>query len=267
MRFGVLTLGGAYNGFLEVAETIHYGLVSLGHDCVLTKRWTADRRIIVLGPNYIPLLGVMPPAGTILYNLEQVYEGSEFFTPTTVAIFRQYPVLDYNRRNIERLAQMRVRARLLPIGYVPELTRIEPVREEDVDVLFYGLLTDRRRAAIDALRARGLHVETLNGVFGRARDAWIARSKVVLNLLSTSDIFQSVRVAYLLANRRAVVSERGYGHDDFLDAVEFADYDKLADRCVELVRDDEARKRLAARGFEVMSGRSEREYLKALFLP
>jgi len=264
LKFGIITLGGAYSGFSEVAETVHYGLLSLGHDSVLTKRWLHDRRIIVLGPNYLPLLGVMPAPGTILYNLEQVFHGSQFFTPTTMSIYRQYPMLDYNQRNIERLIRMGIPApRLLPIGYVPELTRIEAAPEEDVDVLFYGFLTDRRRIALDAIRARGLRVETLNGVFGRTRDAWIFRSKVVLNMLSISDVFQAVRVSYLLANKKAVVSERGDGHEDFLGAVAFADYDDLADRCVDLVRDDAARRELAQRGFEIMSSRSESEYLRA----
>ena len=39
---------------------------------------------------------------------------------------------------------------------------------------------------------------------------WIARSKIVLNLHQyDAQVFEIVRVSYLLANRRAVVSERG----------------------------------------------------------
>jgi hypothetical protein len=261
MKFGIITRG--VQAFQEVAETVHSGLLSLGHDCVITKRWLSDRRLILFGPWSIPLLGVMPPPGTILYNLEQVFHGSQFFTPTTMSIFRQYPMLDYNRRNIDRLVKMGLRApRYLPIGYVPELTRIEAA-PEDIDVLFYGSMDGRRQAVLDALRARGLRVEASFGVFGRKRDELIARSKVVLNVHGISDVFESVRVSYLLANRKAVVSERGDGHEDFSDGVAFAEYAELVDRCAALVRDDEARKKLELRGFEVMSGRSETEYLKA----
>lgn len=265
MKFGIISIGsGNSAGEREVAETVHHGLLSLGHDCVLTKRWLADRRLILFGAISIPLLGVMPPAGTLLYNLEHVFHGSSFITPTTLSIFRQYPMLDFSRLNIERLVRMGVPApRWLPIGYVPELTRVQPAPEEDIDVLFYGAVDDRRSAVLDALRARGLHVETLLGVYGRARDAFIARSKVVLNMhYGSGFIFESVRVSYLLANRKAVVSERGDGYEDFADAVAFAEYDELADRCTALVRDDESRKKLAQRGFAVMSGRSEGAYLK-----
>jgi hypothetical protein len=262
MKFGIVTRG--VLAFQEVAETVHYGLLSLGHDCVITKRWPSDRRLILFGSFSIPLLGVMPPTGTILYNLEQVFHGSQFITPTIVSIFRQYPMLDYNKRNIERLVKMGVTApRYLPIGYVPELTRIEAASEEDIDVLFYGSMDDRRQAVLDALRARGLRVEAPFGVFGRARDALIARSKVVLNVHGISDTFESVRVSYPLANKKAVVSERGDGHEEFVGAVAFADYDGLVDRCAALAADAEARRELGRRGFEVMSSRSESEYLKA----
>jgi Zn-dependent alcohol dehydrogenase len=64
-------------------------------------------------------------------------------------------------------------------------------------------------------------------------------------------------------SEKVVVSERGDGHEDFANAVAFADYDDLADRCAALVKDDEARRQLGQRGFEVMAGRSESEYLKA----
>jgi hypothetical protein len=262
MKFGVITPGG-FPAFQEVAETVYYGLLSLGHDCVITKRWLTDRRLILFGSFSIPLLGVMPPPGTILYNLEQVFHGSQFVTPTTVSIFRQYPMLDYNRRNIERLVKMGVPApRYLPIGYVPELTRIPPAPEEDIDVLFYGSMDNRRRTVLDALRARGLRVEAPFGMFGRKRDALIARSKMVLNMHGLSDTFEAVRVSYPLANRKAVVSERGDGHEEFLGAIAFADYDELVDRCEALAADDEARRQLSQRGFEIMSSRSESEYLK-----
>jgi hypothetical protein len=265
LKFGVVTLGSlADRGALqELAETVHYGLVRLGHESVLTRRWLTDRRLILLGTSSIPILGVLPPAGTVLYHLEHVHRGSPFITPTTISIFRRYPVVDFSQHNIREFATMGVRARWLPVGYVPELTRVAP-RLEDVDVLFYGTVTDRRQTILDAITARGLAVVALGGAYGSARDTQIARAKVVLNVHGKEEnsVFESVRVAYLLANKKAVVSERGDGHEDFQGAVAFADYAELADRCVDLVRDEEARADLAARGFEIMSARSEATYLK-----
>jgi hypothetical protein len=267
VKFGVIALGSAAerSALQEIAETVHYGLLSLGHDCVLTRRWLSDRRLVLLGTTSIPLLGVTPPPGTILYHLEHVHPGSPFVTPKMVAILRQYPVCDFSQSNVERFAKLGVRARWLPVGYVPELTRIAPAPEEDVDVLFYGTMTDRRRVVLDGIAARGLRVQVCSGLYGPARDALIARSKVVVNIhgMDQNTVFESVRVFYPLANKRAVVSERGDGHEGFAGAVAFAEYGELADRCADLVADERARAALAQRGFEVVSARSEGEHLRA----
>ncbi len=182
--------------------------------------------------------------------------------------FRRYPVWDYSRANIERLAARNVpRPTHVPIGYVPELTPIAPAHE-DIDVLFYGSPDDRRRAVLDALSARGLRVESLFGIYGDSRDAWIARSKVVINVHLDgykSQVFEIVRVSCLLANRRAVVSERGAHPSEERDlepGIAFADYDELVDRCVELVGDERARRELGERGYQAFSARSQVEILR-----
>ncbi len=69
----------------------------------------------------------------------------------------------------------------VPIGYVRELTRIAPA-PEDIDVLFYGALSERRYAVLRDLHDRGLRVKWLSGALGASHDAWIAGSKIVLNI-------------------------------------------------------------------------------------
>ena len=87
MKFGVISIGSSNSaGERELAETVHHGLLSLGHDCVMTRRWLHDRRLILFGAASIPLLGVVPPAGTILYNLEHVFQGASFITPTVLSM-------------------------------------------------------------------------------------------------------------------------------------------------------------------------------------
>jgi hypothetical protein len=98
-------------------------------------------------------------------------------------------------------------------------------------------------------------------VYGADRDAWIARSKIVLNLhYWDAKIFEIVRVSYLLANRRAVVSERGADwalERDLESGIAFADYDGIVDRCVELLGDERSRRDLAQQGYQVFSARDQ----------
>jgi hypothetical protein len=285
MRFAVAVVSppdyGHNGAFREVAEGLHYGLLALGHDSVLTDRLDYDDRCtIVLGSNLLPFYQLELPKDAILYNLERVtgrfdtdprVSGSIFMTPAMLALFRRYPVWDYSQANIKQLAAWRVtRLTHVPIGYVPELKRIAPA-VEDIDVLFYGVLTDRRRAIIDELYASGFHVKWVFGIYGADRDAWIARSKIVLNMHQNdyAQVFEIARVSYALANRRAVVSERNTesGEDrDLESGVAFAPYDQLVERCVELLADEQARRELAERGYQAFSARSQAEILRRALL-
>ena len=256
---------GAFN---EVAEALHHGLLALGHDSVLTNRLDLDeRRTIVLGGNLLVQYGLEPPKNPIFYNLEQLGDDLPWMTmPEFVDLFRRYPHWDYGQANVERLAGLGLpRPTYVPIGYVPELTRIAPA-PEDIDVLFYGALNGRRYAVLRDLHDRGLRVKWLSGAYGASRDAWIARSKIVLNLhYWEAKIFEITRVSYLLANRRAVVSERGADptlERDLESGIAFADYDELADRCVELVGNERARRELAERGYQAFSARDQAAILQ-----
>jgi hypothetical protein len=269
MRFAVAVVsppdqhdisGGAFN---EVAEALHHGLSALGHDSVLTNRLDLDeRRTIVLGSNLLVQYGLEPPKDPIFYNLEQLGDDLPWMTmPEFVDLFRRYPHWDYSQANIEYLAALGLpRPTYVPIAYVPELTRIAPAAE-DIDILFYGALNGRRYAVLKELHDRGLRVKWLPGVYGKSRDAWIARSKVVLNLhYFEAKIFAIVRVSYLLANRRAVVSEHSADptlERDLASGIAFANYNELVDRCVELVSDERARRELAERGYQAFAARDQ----------
>src|SRR6201997_2972660 len=123
------TIGGA---FREIAEAVHHALVALGHDSVLTNRLDLDeRRTIVLGGNHLVHYGLELPKKPIFYNLEQLGDDSPWMEmPEFVNLLRRYPTWDYSQANIERLAELGLpRPAHVPIGYVPELTRIAPAPE------------------------------------------------------------------------------------------------------------------------------------------
>ncbi len=85
-----------------------------------------------------------------------------------------------------------------------------------------------------------------------------------------TNIFELVRVSYLLANRKAVVAECNPGTEidpDIVDAVQLAPYEGLVSACAQLVADSLSRKELSERGFSRMVARDERAYLAAAFEP
>ncbi len=260
----------------ELVETVVHGLRRLGRDVsyAVNQLVVPGPRPIIFGAHLLnPSEAHLLPEDTIIYNLEQIGPSSSWCSPTYLELLKRFEVWDYSERNLRALAQFGAarRSAHVPIGYVPELSRIKTVANEDIDVLFYGSVNARRASVLQQLRDLGLSVSAVFGVYGAERDALIARSRVTLNMhYYDTGIFELVRVSYLLANRKAVVAERNPGTEidpDITDAVLAVPYDRLATACEQLVRDSVARHDLAARGFERMSARDESTLLgKALAL-
>src|SRR5262249_47367409 len=137
-------------------------------------------------------------------------------------------------------------------------------------ILFYGSSSEYRFRLLNELCEQGLRVVFACGLYGASRDNLIARSKIVLNLNKYAEsIFEIARVSYLLANRKAVVSDirdNTFIELDIFGAVEFARPEALANACIRLIADDKARTDLATRGEAIMRKRDIRSILSELNL-
>lgn len=256
--------------FREIAESLRFALLRLGHRSdIVENRFPAGG--VVLGAH---LLGtraaeLLPPSA-IVYNLEQASSATARDNPGYIELLQRRRVWEYSARNLEVYAALgaEVDAALLPVGYVPELTRIADAAEQDIDVLFYGSLNERRQRLLAELRDAGLKVLSAFRIYGPARDELISRAKLVLNLhFYPEKLFEIVRVSYLLANRKAVVSEAAalaVGEADLAEALRFAPPEALADACVELAYDDEGRRALQMQGYAKFSARRLEDSLVSL---
>ena len=249
--------------FKEVAETLQYGLEAIGEEATIRENYFArDSWNIILGAHLLPTGYGLPPKA-ILYNLEQ-HESGAFRHCLTFKPAHDTVWWDYSHRNVNRLPQNWPRARVVPIGYMPQLSRIQP-REQDIDVLFYGSFNDRRREMIERLKGAGVKVEPAFCTYGLERDELIARAKIVLNVhFYKSNIFEVVRCSYLMANKKAIVSEHSEEIDaDLKSGIHECHYDNIPYYCKFLLANNNDRKALAERGYEAMCRRDEREILKA----
>ena len=257
-----------------LSETVDFFLHSLRRLGCETER--AENELMAGGYNILfcaHLLGqgsaVGLPANCIVYNTEQIESGSSFDSPGYRGLLEKHPVWDYSVRNVGQLARRLGHGRVyhVPVGYVPELTRIERCEVADIDVLFYGSLNERRQQVISALEAVGARVHCAFGVYGAERDRLIARSRLVLNMhYFPTNIFEMIRVSYLLANRVAVVSERSPETEvapELRDVVAFAPYERLVETCLSLLGDDARRRALAESAFETFKRLTYRKELVA----
>jgi len=252
----------------EVAETLVFGFRALGLPArMVVNAFSTEALNIVLGGHLLTpdMVGQLPP-NTVAYNFEQVEDALFEWAPVLTALFARTEVWDYSARNVERLRAMAPRLFHVPLGTVPEMTRIAPAEPQDIDVLFYGAVNDRRRALLKAIADSGMALKAVFGCYGAARDGLIARAKLVLNLHKHSaEVFEIPRVSYLLANRKAVVAEISATTQieaDLADAVAGVPYDDLVETCRRLLADEASRKALEARGHQRMTARKEADYLR-----
>lgn len=251
--------------FEEVALGLGEAFAALGYDApIVTQPEQIRGTPIVLGAD---LLGpVAPPPGSILFNLEQVSQGSQWMANGYVDLLRRHRVWDYSPRNIEALAAQGVAATLCEIGYASGLSRIPPAPEPDIDALFVGSMSPRRLAVLQEVANHGAKVIVANNAYGAERDALFARAKLVLNIhYHEGRVLEIVRVSYLLANRIPVVSESGQDKEieaDLTEAIAFAPHEKLASTCLGLLADPARRLALGQKGFEVFSNRDQATMLR-----
>ena len=251
--------------FLEVREGLFYALQALGHGVSCGENTLRQGATTVLFGahllNEAEALSLEP--STVLYNLEQWTD--ERLPRWYRSMASRVRLWEYSRAQIGAWQGPfpGPPPLLVPIGYVPQLQRIAPAAVQDIDVLFYGSMTPRREAVLLDLVRRGVQVRTHFPLYGAARDGMIARAKVVLNLHARElPVFEVVRVSYLLANAKAVVCEESCDLDDLRNAVAVAAYDVLAERCLDLVRDESARAELERRAHTVFAQRPQVELLR-----
>lgn len=254
--------------FDEIAIGLKNGILRLGFEAPIVREVKDDsRQAIVLGCNLIPQIGLSDiPKNLILFNLEQIQSDSPWMSQQYLKILKAYPVWDYSCRNILELKKMGIKnVTHCGIGYEPELTRIPQV-EEDIDVLLYGSLNERRIKILKKLRDSGVRAVALFGAYGEERDKYIARSKIILNIhYYEARVFEIIRVSYLLANKKFVISEDGQDDDlekPFAGGIVFSTYEELVEKCWEYLKDDGPRKEIAEKGFNLIKQRPQSVFLK-----
>lgn len=251
-----------YHAYTGMARILGAALKRLGHPTRLAENEIVhDATNIVVGAHNLDsaLAETLPP-GTIIYNSEMVLSHSPFL-PALKAFVGRLETWDYSAANVRAWRELGVsdRVRWLRPGYVPECTTIDPTRETDIDVLFYGHVNRRRREILDALARRDIRAYVLMNTYGEARDAYIARAKLVLNVHTTPDaVFEVARASHVMSNHRVLVSEAG-GFDesvqDLVAGIAIGEASELPELCRSLLDDDNRRNALAERGFELFSRR------------
>lgn len=227
--------------FREVALLVHCALRTNHIDCEFKiNELSRDRVNIIFGYHLLNFKTSLKSYRYIPYQLEQLNADEFPFSTNQEQILQNaMDVWDYSEKNMAFLAKRGIRAKLLIPGYHRNLELILPSAGRDIDVLFYGSILDRRRTILEKL-SQACNVSALRGVYSEKRDSYISRSKMILNVHHYStQIFEAIRISYLLNNRCFIVSE---------DSLEYCykgvnlvrvPYDQVVETCIDFLKHPE----------------------------
>ncbi len=243
--------------FDDVARMIHGAAAELGVESTQGHE-SGPGLNVVLGTGEMAEQARVLPEATVLYTFEQHAVGSRFAHPAHIDYLAPHRLWSYDPLVTKRLWAKGLRPLTVPVGYTAAWETMKEA-DEDLDVAFFGCDMGQRPAIIEALRGAGLKVAWEPG-FGEARDRIYARAKVCLSLASYQPpILQSLRIGYLLVNRRCVLSDTFMDPEAYLlgpeaypyaSAIETVAPERIVERALELVASSSLRWQITERGHE-----------------
>jgi hypothetical protein len=262
--------------FFEIADLLMYSIRDLGYQVDRSFNNIDIRAInIIIAVHLLDIAYIKNiPANSIILNTEQLSvtlpEWNQRILQSIECGLEFWDYSDTNIqyiKNIEKFSNANIKK--LNIGYQSELRNIVN-HDYEIDVLFYGSINERREYILNSLKDRGLKVKVFAGIYGKDRDYWISRSKVVLNLhYYNAQIFEVVRVFHLLTNSIAVVAEVNNStiiEQRFKDGILAAPYEQLVDYTVDLIGNENKLKEQRWIGYESIKKYPQSNFTSALLL-
>lgn len=275
-RFNICIIepeGYSHSGvFYELGDLLYFSLRELGYFVQLRKNHIESSVInIIIGIHlFDPSCIKHIPKNTIILNTEQLHSVNSLWSKWIIKWFSSgFELWDYSDKNLIYLKKFGIKnVKKFNIGYQRNLHRLTLDKNPEIDVLFYGSINQRRRFIFDELQKCGLRIKVLHGVYGHERDKWIEKSKVVLNHhFYEAQIFEVVRVFYLLINGVAVVGEVNpstHIEDRFKNSILGVPYTDIVQSTVEIIKNEQQLKQLRERGLESITQFPQINFIKEL---
>ncbi|MBX2879300.1 MAG: tetratricopeptide repeat protein [Granulosicoccus sp.] len=245
--------------FNSAVEGLYYSLQQIGFTTNLTHgEYHSDGINILLGVHLLNADELTDiPDGTIIFNTEMLSAGTSWLSDAHQSLFNRSEIWDARGENVNYLRESGIGALLhfVPIGYVPEFTRLPKPVIQDVDVTVFGHANDRSVEIVRRLKEAGAVVQQLSEVSAIDRENIVSRSKVMLYVGTEQEKEQElelIKYAFLWSNKKAIVCE--FNSPEIIDssissAVKLVPYDSLVEQCQTLLSDTMARYQLEEAGF------------------
>lgn len=149
----------------------------------------------------------------------------------------------------------RQHASILLSAYDPDTFHPLPAAARDLDVVFVGHITPRRRDMLDRLARDGIAVEAV-AAFGVAMNVVFNRARIVLNIHAGDYLDTETRVYEVLGSGAFLLSEKLSAESPFGpgELVECADYAELCDNIRYYLSHVQEREQIAHQGHRAARG-------------
>ena len=237
---------------------LHY-FKKLGYDCLSifkidnlkNFKILNDDIILIIGVqffNNIELLNIVKNNKIIVYNTEPLCcenRKKDIFNCLDKLINTDFVIWEYCDYNYNILVNKYKNIKLFPFGYYENyLNRIKLTKKKDIDVLFYGDLTKRRKILMKKLKEKNIKFYFTNKTYDlNKRDNLISRSKIVLDIFRSNNYKCNnlYRLSYLICNKIVILGE--YNDNKFYrelkDYIFFSEYDNIINNCINILNTDE----------------------------
>jgi hypothetical protein len=172
----------------------------------------------------------------ILYQLEQLVHGSYWLTDASISRLKYADCIwDYDIDNIDFIkTQLKITKNVFfrPMLFSNNV-KIDLNQERDIDILFYGGISDRRKAVLTEIQRKlfNTKITFMHNVWGQELKDLISRSKIILNIHCFEyNRQEQVRIFPLVCSGCCVVSEysdRNYFGDSIFNVPD----SEIADMC------------------------------------
>ena len=124
-------------------------------------------------------------------------------------------------------------------------------RHKDIDVLFVGSVTERRRKVLEKL-GRKVNITVRTRVFGKDFVELINKSKIVLNIHASKRLDTETRIFEVLGSGAFLISETLSEENPFVPGEHYVECDinNFADKIRYYLENNEARNKIAEAGYE-----------------
>jgi hypothetical protein len=249
------------NCFLEIAQLLKYSFEDIGYEVSVGKELRQNCLNLVLGYHLLEGKKLPPGYNCVVYQLEELTEEQGWQLQVQETLRSDCVVWDFSGQNVEYLESNGIKAIYKPLGFHEKMKRIQHKMNKDIDVLFYGSKNERRITILKELHEK-FNLKVLFGVYGEARDAWIARSKIVLSLYYyEAKMFDDIRLSYLMNNKVFTIIEDS-PFKKYDDVLVFAAYHEIVDACEYFINNKDMRSMITNRVYDEFSKYPETEFLQ-----